>query len=99
MTTIGLAFHHLLFAAAPLAQATPATNTGYGWRPFLTPMPVWDYWFWLLLPLALGVAIAYKSTKCATAAAIPREGVLLAIWIVGGLIAAAAAVAIAAHYA
>ena len=97
--TLGLAFHHLLLAAAPLAPASAAPAAGYGWRPFLTPMPVWDYWFWLLLPLALGVAIAYKSTKCATAAAIPREGLLLATWIVGGLIAAAAAVAIAAHYA
>lgn len=89
LTTVG----QLLLAAAP------AASTGYGWRPFLTPMPVWDYWFWLLLPLALGVAVAYKTTKCASAATIPREAALLAVWIVGGLIAAAAAVAIVAHYA
>jgi hypothetical protein len=76
-----------------------AASDPYGWHPFLTPMPVWDYWFWLLLPLALGVAITYKTTKCASAAAIPREGALLALWIVTGLIAAAAAVAIAARYA
>jgi hypothetical protein len=69
----------------------------YGWRPFHTPMPVWDYWFWLLLPLAAGVALAYKTTKCAEAGSIPREAALLAVWIIGGLVAAAAAVAIVAR--
>ena len=65
-----------------------------GWRPFLTAMPVWDYWFWLLLPLCAGVAVVYKTTKCRTADTIARESVGLAIWIVLGLLGAAAAVAI-----
>lgn len=82
-----------------LAQNAAVTGTAAdaGWHPFLTPMPVWDYWFWLLLPLALGVAVAYKTTKCASVTTIPREAAFLAIWIVGGLIAAAAGVAIVAH--
>ena len=73
-----------------LAQA----NNFPAYRPFLMPAPIWDYWFWLLVPLSLGVAIAYKSTKVGDAKAIPREALFLSLWIVGGLIAAAAAVAI-----
>ena len=74
-----------------------SSATGYAWQPFRTPMPVWDYWFWLVIPLAVGVAVAYKTTKCAEARTIPREAALLAIYIIGGLIAAAAAVAVAAR--
>jgi len=65
-----------------------------GWRPFLTAMPVWDYWFWLLLPLCAGVAVVYKTTKCRYPETIPREAIGLTVWIVLGLLGAAAAVAI-----
>lgn len=65
-----------------------------GWRPFLTALPVWDYWFWLLLPLCAGVAVVYKTTKCRSADTIAREAAGLAIWIVLGLLGAAAAVAV-----
>lgn len=65
-----------------------------GWRPFLTAMPIWDYWFWLLLPLCAGVAVVYKTTKCRYAETIARESIGLAIWIVLGLLGAAAAVAV-----
>ena len=78
-----------------LAQAVPNDS---GWHPFLTPMPVWGYWFWLVLPLALGVAVAYKTTKCSDVRAVPREAALLTLWIVGGLLAAAAGVAVMAHF-
>ena len=65
-----------------------------GWRPFLTAMPIWDYWFLLLLPLCAGVAVVYKTTKCRCADTIARESIGLAVWIVMGLLGAAAAVAV-----
>jgi hypothetical protein len=82
-----------------LAQSGNSSKPFPAWKPFLTPMPIWDYWFWLLIPLSLGVALAYKSTKVAEVRTIPREGLYLAVWIIGGLIAAAAAVAIVARLA
>lgn len=82
-----------------LAQSGAPSKPFPAWKPFLMPMPVWDYWFWLLLPLSLGVAVAYKSTKVAEVRLIPRDSLYLAVWIVGGLIAAAAAVAIVARMA
>ena len=76
------------------AQTLGAQLLAAGWRPFLTALPVWDYWFWLLLPLCAGVAVVYKTTKCRTADTIARESLGLTIWILAGLLAAAAGVAI-----
>ena len=43
------------------------------WRPFVTPAPLWDYWWLLLFPLLAAVAIIYKCTKVSTARRIPAE--------------------------
>jgi len=59
------------------------------WRPFLTPMPIYDYWFWLLLPLCLIFSIVYKSVKCEDVRQIPRAAMGITIWILLGMGAAA----------
>jgi hypothetical protein len=59
------------------------------WKPFLTTMPLWDYWPMLALPLCLGVAVVYKTTKCHDPRDVPRESGILFAWIVLGLLAAA----------
>lgn len=63
-------------------------------RPFLQPLPVWNYWPWLLLPLCIGVAIVYKSIKCRRMKQVPREAAVLTMWILAGMIGAAAALLI-----
>jgi hypothetical protein len=59
------------------------------WKPFLTTLPLWDYWPLLALPLCLGVAVVYKTTKCHDAGDVPKESGILFLWIILGLIAAA----------
>jgi len=56
---------------------------------FLDPLPVWDYWPWLLIPLAVGISIVYKSIKCKSMSTVPREAGVISLWIVGGMIFAA----------
>ena len=72
--------------AAVFATALPA----YG--PFMQPLPVWDYWVWLLLPLSLAISLVYKSVRVDPMRRVPLEAVRLALWIV--TIMAAAAVAL-----
>lgn len=72
-----------------LAQLQNSTPAAASWKPFLTTMPVWDYWPLLALPLCLGVAIVYKTTKCGETKQIPKESAFLFGYIVLGLIAAA----------
>lgn len=59
------------------------------WKPFLTTMPLWDFWYLLALPLCLGVAVVYKTTKCSDASGVPKEASILFLWIVLGLIGVA----------
>ena len=57
---------------------------------FLDPLPVWDYWPWLLIPLACGISIVYKSIKCKSMSTVPREAAGITLWIIGGMVCAAA---------
>ena len=65
-------------------------------KPFLQPLPVWDdgQWPWLLVPLCVGVAVVYKSIKCRYVRQIPREAGVLSVWILLGMTAAAAVLAV-----
>lgn len=66
-------------------EAAPYAYT----RPFFQPLPVWDHWPWLLLPLCVAVAVVYKSIKCRRMAQVPREATVLTLWILCGMGAAA----------
>ena len=59
------------------------------YRPFLDPLPIWDYWFVLIIPLCVAVAIVYKSMKCRTMSLVPKEAGAIVLWIIGGFSAAA----------
>jgi hypothetical protein len=65
------------------------------WTPFLDPIPIWSnaVWPWLLLPLAIAVALVYKSVKCRTMRQVPREAAVIAVWIVLGMVIAAVVLA------
>jgi hypothetical protein len=74
-------------AGSWVAEAAP----GAGYRPFWNPLPLWDYWYLLLIPLCLGISIVYKSVKCHTMRQVPREAAEIFATIMIGFIAAAAA--------
>src|SRR5438034_10862861 len=61
--------------------------------PFIYPLPIWDYWPWLIIPLCAGVAIVYKSVKCYSMKSVPREALVIFVWILVGMAAAAGALA------
>jgi len=59
------------------------------YRPFLDPLPIYSYWFWLLLPLCLLFSVVYKSAKCERVRDIPRAAVSITFFILLGMAAAA----------
>jgi hypothetical protein len=63
----------------------------WAWMPFVQPLPVWDYWYLLPIPLVAGLAIVYKSIKCSDMSRVPREAAVVFATIMVGLIAAALA--------
>lgn len=45
--------------AAPTAAARPDLP----WRPFIDPLNIHQHWYWLLIPMAFGVSVAYKAVR------------------------------------
>ena len=64
------------------------------YRPFLDPLPIHPYWYWLLLPLCLLFSIVYKSVKCESVRQIPRQALTITFWILLAMAAAAAALTV-----
>lgn len=47
--------------------------------PFLRPLPLENYWFWLLIPLTVLIALVYKTIKLEDLHALPRQVALLSL--------------------
>ena len=71
----------------------PGLPSVLAYTPFVYPLPIWDYWPWLILPLTLGVSIVYKSVKCQHMRTVPKEALQIFVWILVGMVAAAGALA------
>lgn len=59
--------------------------------PFLQPLKVWHAWPVLLLPLCFGVSLVYKCVRVESMRRVPVEALKTTLWIVAGMVAAAAA--------
>ena len=64
--------------------------TGLAWRPFLDPLPLHDYWMWMILPLAVAIAVVYKTLRLDDLSRLPVETVRLTLLIIVSMIAAGA---------
>jgi hypothetical protein len=83
-----------VIAPALSVTMTTALAQSTGYVPFLRPLPVWDYWYLLLMPLCAGVAVVYKSIKCKRMSQVPKEALMIWVWILLGMAGAAAALAL-----
>lgn len=63
-------------------------------RPFIQPLPVWNYWWALSLPLIFGICVVYKSVKCSQIGEVPRAAVIMMGWILAALVASGIALLI-----
>jgi hypothetical protein len=65
-----------------------ATST---FQLFRQPLPIWDYWYLLLIPLCVGISIVYKAIKCREVRQVPKEaGVICTVILLGMTLAAVA---------
>jgi len=65
-------------------------EAGKAFELFRQPLPVWDYWYLLLIPLCLGVSVVYKAIKCREMKQVPREAAVIFIMILLGMALAGA---------
>ena len=52
---------------------------------FVDPLPIWNYWPVLLIPLAAAVAIVYKAIKLPDMRDVPWQAFVITLWIVFGM--------------
>ena len=60
---------------------------------FARPMPIWDHWYLLILPLCIGVALVYKAIRLDDMRLVPKQAVVIFLWILGGMVLAGAVLA------
>jgi len=72
----------------------PGSGPAPSYRPFVTSLPMWDWWIVTLIPLCLGVAIVYKAIKCNSMRQVPKQALMITLWIIGGMGAAAVLLAV-----
>ncbi|MDX2116469.1 MAG: hypothetical protein SFZ24_12740 [Planctomycetota bacterium] len=56
------------------------------YTPFLDPLDLHDAWWITILPLALGISLAYKAIRVPTLDRLPREVVLMTVQTVGAMV-------------
>ncbi|MCG3178685.1 MAG: hypothetical protein BIFFINMI_01014 [Phycisphaerae bacterium] len=65
---------------------------------FHDPLPVQDFWPWMLVPLAASIAIIYKTLKVPNVRQVPLAALTLTLTILGGMVLAAAVLSAIAHF-
>lgn len=61
-----------------------------GFTPFLEPLyGGWDWWYVMLLPLALLIALVYKAMRCDNLADVPKQAALAFLKLVGAFVGCA----------
>jgi len=61
------------------------------YRPFLEPLPIDDYWVWLVIPLVLAICIVYKTIKDDDLRKLPRQAASLTAQVLIFMVLAATA--------
>ncbi|HPO92019.1 MAG TPA: hypothetical protein PL072_00985 [Phycisphaerales bacterium] len=61
------------------------------YRPFIDPLTIHDSWYWLLIPMALGIALVYKAVRLQTLEKYWRQVAIMTTQIVIGMILLGAA--------
>jgi hypothetical protein len=76
--------HEMLHHQFSHAQAAMLT---LAYRPFLDPIELHRLWFLLLIPLTVGIAMAYKAVRVPDMKDYPRQVLVMSVQIVLGMMA------------
>jgi len=56
------------------------------YTPFIDALSIHEYWYLLIVPMSIFLAIGYKSVRCSNLKHFPREVVVFTVLVLGGLI-------------
>ena len=55
------------------------------YTPFIDAVSIHEYWYLLIVPMSIFLAIGYKSIRCSHLKNFPREVVVFTVLVLGGL--------------
>ena len=85
----------VVLAPTLFITAQPATApSSPSYRLFIDPLPIYRYWYWLLLPLCILFSVVYKAVKCESMKDVPRQAISITFWILLGMASAAVGLAL-----
>lgn len=56
------------------------------YTPFVDALSIHEYWYLLIIPMAIFLAIGYKSVRCGDMSHFLREVIIFTIQVLGGLL-------------
>jgi uncharacterized membrane protein YqgA involved in biofilm formation len=56
------------------------------YTPFIDAIAIHDFWYLLIIPMSIFLAIGYKSVRCSNMKKFPRSVAVFTIQILGGLL-------------
>jgi hypothetical protein len=64
--------------------------------PFVQPLPAYSHWIQIAwaVPICAALSLVYKSIRCAHMRQVPREATVIFVTIIGGMVLAAAGLAL-----
>ena len=68
------------------------------YRPFIDPINAHHWWYLLLIPMALGISVAYKAVRVPDLKEFPRAVAVMTVQIVVAMIALGAASYVCVQY-
>lgn len=72
-------------------MAGPLALQVLAWRPFIDPLNLHDLWWLLLVPLALGISLAYKAVRVRDMRDLWRQVLMMTVQIVVAMVLLAVA--------
>jgi hypothetical protein len=74
-------------SSPPTAFTTVAAAAKPPHRPFIDPLTIDAGWFWVLVPLALCISVAYKAVRVHDIRTLPRQALAMTIQLILGIVA------------
>jgi hypothetical protein len=80
--------------AQPGAVSWASGGNGTIWpqvpyRPFIDPVNLHEHWYWMLIPLAIGISIVYKAVRMRELRGYGRAVAVMSMQIIAGMVALA----------
>lgn len=71
------------------AEVLNLPGSALAWVPFRDPMPVYNWWYFLLIPLALGISLVYKALRVHDLRSLWVQTLVMTLQVVLGMVALA----------